>query len=140
MKTFKFALVAFLFTTTFGTFAQTGTGKVYLIRSTGFAGSAVNYWFYIDGTLTCKTKNKLFSIHDLSAGEHTVSIVAGGLRTAKKSPPVKITVVAGKTNYVSVVSTERGYSNKIACQEITENSAQPLLAKAKEKKDCLASK
>jgi len=56
----------------------------------------------------------------------------------KKTPAVKITVVEGKTNFISVVSTEAGYMNKIACQEITENSAQPLLAKAKEKTNCLA--
>ncbi|SEA45408.1 DUF2846 domain-containing protein [Pedobacter hartonius] len=139
MKAFKLiALFAYLITGSFTAFSQTNAGQVYLIRSTGYTGSAVNYSFYIDDQLICKLKNKSFSIHDLGAGEHTLSVVSGGLSTGKKSPPLKIMVAEGKTNYVSVVSTQSGYANKITCQEITQNSAEPVLAKAKEKKDCLS--
>ena len=130
-------LVAFLLAASFTAFSQENTGQVYLIRSTGYTGSAVNYSFYVDGLLLCKLKNKSYSIHDLSPGNHTISVVSGGLSNGKKSPPLKITVVSGKVNYVSVVSTQSGYANKITCQEITQNSAEPLLAKAKEKKNCL---
>ena len=132
-----FSLLAFLVTASFSAFSQTKTGQVYLIRSTGYTGSAVNYRFYIDDQLVCKLKNKSFSIHDLSVGQHTVSVVSGGLSNGKKSAPLTIAVVEGKVNYVSVVSTEAGYSNKITCQEITQNSADPILAKVKQKKDCL---
>jgi len=132
-----FSLLVFLFTASFSAFSQTKTGQVYLIRSTGYTGSAVNYRFYIDDQLVCKLKNKSFSIHDLSVGQHTVSVVSGGLSNGKKSAPLTIAVVEGKVNYVSVVSTEAGYSNKITCQEITQNSADPILAKVKQKKDCL---
>lgn len=139
MKTFKFLLlVAFLQTAYFSAFSQNGNGQVYLIRSTGYTGSAVNYSFYIDGVLACKLKNKSYSIHDLSAGEHTISVVSGGLSNGKKSTPLKFTVAAGKINYINVVSTESGYVNKITCQEITKNSADPVLLKTKEKKDCLS--
>lgn len=139
MKTFKlFWLSAFLLIVSFSAFSQAKTGQVYLIRSTGFTGSAVNYSFYIDDQLICKLKNKSFSIHDLSAGEHTVSVVSGGLSTGKKSTPLKITVVEGKVNYINVNSTQSGYANKITCQEITKNSADPVLAKIKQKKDCLS--
>jgi len=139
MKTLKLiALLAFLFTGSFSAHSQGKTGKVYLIRSTGYNGLAVNYHFFVDGKLVCKQKNRSYSIQDLSVGDHMVNVTTGGLPTAKKTPAVKITVVEGKTNYVSVVSTEVQYVTKIACQEITENSAQPLLAKAKEKTNCLA--
>ena len=139
MKAFKLlALLGFLLTGSFSAYSQTNTGKVYLIRVTGYAGLAVNYHFYIDGKLVCKQKNKSYSVHDLSVGDHTVSITTGGLPTAKKTAPLKITVIEGKTNYVNVVSTEAGYVNKINCQEITRNSAEPLLAKAKAKTNCLA--
>ncbi|CAM4370633.1 hypothetical protein SAMN06265348_113186 [Pedobacter westerhofensis] len=139
MKTLKLiALLAFVLTGSFSAHSQTATGKVYLIRSTGYAGLAVNYHFFVDGKLVCKQKNRSYSIHDLNVGDHMISITTGGLPPAKKTPAVKITVVEGKTNFISVVSTEAGYLNKIACQEITENSAQPLLAKAKEKTNCLA--
>jgi hypothetical protein len=135
---FGITLLAFLLTWSYGAHSQTATGKVYLIRSTGYAGSVVNYHFFVDGKLVCKQKNKSYSIHDLSPGEHLISITSGGLPTAKKTPPLKITVVEGKTNYVSVVSTEVQYVNKIACQEITENSAQQFLSNATEKTNCLA--
>jgi hypothetical protein len=138
MKVIKsLLLLAFLLTTSLGAFSQTKTGQVYLIRYTGYTGSAINYSFYIDDQLVCKQKNKLYSIHDLSVGDHTVSVVSGGISNGKKSTPLKFTVIEGKANYVSVVSTQSGYVNKITCQEITQNSAEPLLAKSKEKTDCL---
>lgn len=139
MKAFKLiALLAFLLTGSFSAHSQTNTGKVYLIRVTGYTGTVINYHFFVDGKLMCKLKNKSYSIHDLSVGDHTIAVSSGGLSTGKKSPPLKIAVAEGKTNYVSVVSTESGYVNKITCQEITQNSAEPLLAKAKEKTNCLA--
>ena len=139
MKAIKlFSMLAFFLTASFGAFSQTKTGQVYLIRYTGYTGSAVNYSFYIDDTLTCKLKNKSFSVHDLSVGDHTVSVVSGGISNGKKSPPLTITVVEGKANYVSVVSTQSGYVNKITCQEITKNSADPVLGKSAEKKNCLS--
>jgi len=138
MKVIKsLLLLAFLLTASFGAFSQTKTGQVYLIRYTGYTGSAINYSFYIDDQLVCKQKNKLYSIHDLSVGDHTVSVVGGGISNGKKSTPLKFTVIEGKANYISVVSTQSGYVNKITCQEITQNSAEPLLAKSKEKTDCL---
>jgi hypothetical protein len=137
MKTIKLlSLLAVLLTVSFTAFSQEKMGQVYLIRLTGFTGSAVNYSFYIDGQLACKLKNKSFSIHDLPVGDHTVSVVSGGISNGKKSTPLKITVVEGKANYVSVVSTQSGYVNKITCQEITQNSADPILAKTT-RKDCL---
>ena len=141
MKTIKIlAFFALMLTLSFNGFSQTKTGQVYLIRVTGYTGSAVNYSFYVDDTLICKLKNKSFSIHNLPVGPHTVSVVSGGLSNGKKSAPLKILVIEGETNYISVVSTQAGYVNKITCQEITKNSAEPLLAKSKENKDCLPAK
>jgi hypothetical protein len=138
MKTLKIiAFFALLLTFSLNGFSQTKTGQVYLIRVTGYTGSAVNYRFYVDDTLICKLKNKSFSIHNLPVGAHTVSVSSGGISNGKKSDPLKILVVEGEVNYISVVSTQSGYANKITCQEITKNSADPLLAKSTENKDCL---
>ena len=135
MKTFKLlSIVAFLVISLSA--AAQSKGQVYLIRSTGYTGSAVNYSFYLDGQLICKLKNKSFSKHDIPVGDHTISVTSGGLSNGKKSDPLKITVVENQSNYVSVVSTQAGYANKITVQEITKNSADPILAKAKEKTDC----
>lgn len=138
IKFFAFLMVILAFS--FKGFSQNKTGQVYLIRSTGYTGSAVNYRLYIDDKLVCKLKNKSYSIHDISVGDHTVSVVSGGISNGKKSAPLTITVAEGKINYVSVVSTQAGYVNKITCQEITKNSAGPLLEKAKENKNCASEK
>jgi hypothetical protein len=141
MKTIKFfAFLAVILTLSFSAFSQDKTGQVYLIRATGYTGSAVNYKLYLDGQLVCKLKNKSYSIHNISVGDHTISVSSGGISNGKKSTPLKITVAEGKINYVSVVSTQAGYANKITCQEITKNSADPLLAKATENKNCLTTK
>lgn len=138
MKSIKsLILFAFFFSLSFNAFSQDKTGQVYLIRVTGYTGSAVNYRLYIDDQLVCKLKNKSYSIHDISVGDHTVTVVSGGISNGKKSEPLKITVAEGKTNYISVVSTQAGYVNKITCQEITRNSADPMLTKATENKNCL---
>ncbi|UKT64695.1 DUF2846 domain-containing protein [Pedobacter mucosus] len=141
MKSIKLSLlVSFLLMVSLPIFAQSNSGKVYLIRLTGFAGAAVNYSIYIDGKLACKLKNKSYSIQDLSVGDHSISVISGGLTNGKKSAPLKITVAADKSNYVNIVGTQSGYANSITCQEITKNSADPLLAKAKQKVDCLDGK
>jgi hypothetical protein len=141
MKAIKLlSLTVFILITSVRAFSQTKTGQVYLIRSTGYTGTMVNYQFYIDGQLACKLKNKSFSIHDLPVGDHTVSVVSGGIANKKKSAPLKINVVEGKANYVSVVSTQYGYINKITCAEMTQNTAEPMLTKATQKKDCLVEK
>lgn len=141
MKTIKiFAFLAFMLTISTHVFSQNKTGQVYLIRATGYTGSAVNYRLYIDNQLVCKLKNKSFSIQDLSSGEHTVSVASGGISNGKQSTPLKITVTADKINYISIVSTQSGYVNKLTCQEITKNSADPLLAKSTQNKNCLNEK
>ncbi|NHA02378.1 DUF2846 domain-containing protein [Mucilaginibacter sp. HC2] len=141
MKMIKsFAFLTFMLAISFNAFSQTKTGQVYLIRSTGYTGSAVNYRLYIDDQLVCKLKNKSYSVHDIGVGQHTVSVVSGGISNGKKSAPLTITVIEGKVNYVSVVSTQSGYVNKLTCQEITQNSAEPLLAKATQNQNCLPAK
>lgn len=136
----SFAFLTFMLAISFNAFSQTKTGQVYLIRSTGYTGSAVNYRLYIDDQLVCKLKNKSYSVHDIGVGQHTVSVVSGGISNGKKSAPLTITVIEGKVNYVSVVSTQSGYVNKLTCQEITQNSAEPLLAKATQNQNCLPAK
>jgi hypothetical protein len=106
MKSIKpLILLAFILILSFNVFSQDKTGQVYLIRATGYTGSAVNYRMYIDDQLVCKLKNKSFSIHNISVGEHTVTVASGGISNGKKSTPLKITVTEGKTNYVSIAST-----------------------------------
>ena len=71
----------------------------------------------MDGQLLCKLKNKSYSMHNLSVGDHPINVVSGGLSNGKKSLPLKITVAENQSNYMSVFSTESRYINKITAQE-----------------------
>lgn len=107
------------------------TGQVCFIRATGYVGSAINFRVFIDDSLACKMQNKTYSMHTVSAGEHTVSASSGGLGSHKKSTPFTINVEEGKTVYVDVI-----WANTVSCEEITKNSAELKLKKLKQNTKC----
>jgi hypothetical protein len=123
------ALICTLFS--FSAFSQSKTGQICFIRTTGYVGSAVNFKVYIDDSLACKLKNKTYSLHTVPAGTHTVAASNTGLSSPKKSAPFTITVEEGKITYVDVI-----WANKVSCQEITKNSADVKLEKAKQNTKC----
>ncbi|MCD0488061.1 DUF2846 domain-containing protein [Pedobacter sp. MC2016-14] len=110
------------------------TGKICFIRSTNSIGSMVAYKVYIDDELVCNLKNKRYSTHNVTPGEHTVSVQNTGLSSHKKSRPLKITVAADKTNYLVVVNASDVY-----LQESVESSAQELLKRVAATAKCLPS-
>jgi hypothetical protein len=123
-----------LLTSSFGfmsSHTQVKTGQICFIRATGYVGSAVNFKVYIDDSLACKMKNKTWSLHTVTVGDHTVSAKNTGLSLDKKSDPFKVTVEEGKITYVDVVC-----ANKVYCQEITKNSADVKMAKLKQNTKC----
>ncbi|MBB2147507.1 DUF2846 domain-containing protein [Pedobacter gandavensis] len=119
----------------FTAFKSQETGKVYFIRSTNYVGTLVNNKVYIDDKLVCHLKNNHYSVHTIEAGEHTVSVSNTGLGSHAKSRPVKINVVANKNNYLMVVN-----GKQLSLQELVESSAQDLLKKVVETKDCSPAK
>ncbi len=130
MKTIKF-LIPFLFlAVSLGAFAQDTNGQIYFMRNTGTKGALLNMKIYIDGSLICKLKNNAFSIHNMPAGEHTISVKSGGLPEASL-PAVKITVVKDKPNYIQLLNTPRLFA-----QEVSENSAKIVLKRLKKVENC----
>jgi len=115
--------------------AQDSTGKIYVIRRTGMNGSAVNYRIYVDDELICKMKNKAYSIHELKAGEHTISVRPGGIPDNRSIVPVKFTVAESKVSYFIINS-----GNELSCLEIPQSSAEPMIAKSMQVTDCLDKK
>lgn len=112
-------------------FSQEQTGQICFIRATGYVASAVNFRVFIDDSLVCKLKNKRYTLHTVTAGEHTVAAQNTGLSVDKKSTPFKVNVTAGKITYINVI-----WANKVSCQEITENSATEALKKIQQTSNC----
>lgn len=109
--------------------------KLYFIRSTGFQGSLFAFMAFIDDEVVCKLNNNRYSIHEVAPGEHTVSVQFYGKKSKKEAEHFKIVVESGKTYYVQMIYQDNLFSN-LYCQEVTENSAKPILDKLKEDTAC----
>lgn len=133
-KIFSTVFVAIVVGCLFSAFKNQEPGQVYFIRSTNSAGTLVPYKVFIDDQLVCHLKNKRYSQHSISPGEHTVSIQNTGLASHTKSRPLKINVVAGKNNYLIAVN-----GSELYLQESVESSAQELLKRVAATKECLPS-
>lgn len=112
--------------------AQNNTGKVYVIRSLNYVGSAVNIHVYADDSLVCKIKNKRYSVHELPAGEHTFKVQNTGLSNHKKSVGLKVVVEPGKINYIAITS-----GNALGLMELTPASGEQTIKPLITMKSCL---
>jgi hypothetical protein len=131
-----FALFAFILILFFSSVLKAQeTGQIYFMRSTNNVGSLLAYRVYIDDKEVCHLKNQRYSVHNVALGEHTVSIKAGGLGGNDISRPMKITVEAGKSNYIVVVN-----GKDIYVVESVESSAKELLKRLAATTECLPAK
>ena len=117
--------------------AQSKTGKVYFIRSTGLTGAAGAFTAFIDDGLVCKLNNKRFSIHEVGVGEHNFSVQFTGKKSKEKAERITIDVEAGKTYYIQLIFQAGMLKNNVYCQEVTASSAKTVLKDCEEDKKCL---
>ena len=113
------------------------TGKIYFLRSTGFAGSAQAFKTFIDEQFVCKLNNKRYSIHEVPVGKHKCSVQFGGKESKEGAEKFEVQVEAGKITYVELVFETGFWINNIYCEEITENSAKQKISKMSEDTECL---
>lgn len=119
----------------FSSFAQTKTGQICFIRSTGLTGSLVNDKVFIDNKLVCKLKNKQYSMHTVAIGDHTVAVDATGVSLQKRSAPFTVHVEAEKITYIDLV-----LANQVSVVEITKGSADVKMKKLKQNTNCSTAK
>ncbi|WP_348797188.1 DUF2846 domain-containing protein [Flavobacterium adhaerens] len=112
------------------------TGKIYFLRSTGFAGSAQAFKTFIDEKFVCKLNNKKYSIHEVPAGKHTCSVQFGGQKSKEGAEKFEVEVAPGKITYVQIVFETGLWVNNVYCEEITENTAKNKMEQMKEDTDC----
>lgn len=120
-----------------GSLSAQETGTLYFMRKTGFSGTASAFSAFIDGELVCRLNNKRFSVHEVPAGEHTITVQFVGKSAKDKAEPITVTVKSGEPAFVQMVLEVRAIVNNLYCQEITESSARPVLLRLKEDDKCL---
>ena len=113
------------------------TGKIYFLRSTGFAGSASAFKIFIDNEFVCKLNNKKFSIHEVPLGKHLCSVQFGGKKSKENAEKFEVQVEADKITYVQLVFETGLFVNNVYCEEVTENTAKQKIANMEEDSKCL---
>lgn len=117
---------------------STAKATISFIRQTGYNGSALHFHCFIDDTLVCNLRNKHYSIHQVTPGEHkiNVTVYSKTLKTDKNA--LTLTVEAGESYFIRILP-EKAYSfaATLSILAVSESTAKPLLKKMKEATSCL---
>lgn len=130
-----FAILLVL-TTTLKAQDSTQTAKIYFVRSTGYTGSLLTFHCFIDGTLACKLRNKQYSVHQVTAGKHSLDVTAYSKDLPNEKQSVSVDAVAGQSYYIKIYPG-KSFNNKMKILAVSETTIRPVLAKCKQKTDCL---
>jgi hypothetical protein len=125
MKKVIFTLMLTFLVTSFGFAQESGnatTGKIYFLRSTGFALYNAPYKVFIDNQLVCKVKNNKYSIYDLKEGTYECSVQFHGTKSKEGTKKFKFTVSPGKIVYMQLSIKVGFVAADVFCEEITENT------------------
>ena len=119
-------------TTTAGKNIDTaGMAKIYMIRSTGYVGSAINLRLMVDDVIVCKIKNNRYSVFYVKPGTHVFKATSWDKGSNDKMG-FSMSVEAGKEYYFSMRIKSKFIDTEIFLEEITQNTAAPQLKKYKQ--------
>ena len=106
--------------------------RIYVIRATGYAGSAVNFRVLVDDVSYCKVKNNRYAVLYVQPGAHMFNATSWDKPRSEEKFALKLTVEAGKTYYMNMRIRPRVATTEFYLDEITYNTAAPLLEKYKQ--------
>ena len=115
-----------------GTADTANQAKIYLIRSTGHIGSAVNLRIFVDDVAFCKVRNNRYALFWVEPGTHLFNATTWDKPKRDVKFALKVPVEAGKTYYMSAKIKPRFAGVEITLEEITYNTAAPMLEKYKQ--------
>jgi hypothetical protein len=107
-------------------------GEIIFIRNSGLAGSLPPFSAFIDTDLACKINNKRYSKHVVAAGKHEFSAQYYGKKCKSKTVRTTVNVAPGEKKYVLIFQDYGWIAAKLYTVEVSEASANVLLAKMKE--------
>lgn len=108
---------------------------VYVFRSTGHVASAVNLRVVVDDVMKCKVKNNRYAVLQVEPGTHMFNATSWDKPGTPEKFGIKLPVEAGKTYYMSMRIKQKFMGVEIFMEEVTKNTAEPLLEKYK-KDEC----
>lgn len=111
-------------------------GTVFLIRSTGFTGSAVPFNVFIDDILVCRLMNNYYSAHMIAPGVHKFSVQFTGKKSKNNAEKLEVIIEAEKKYFIQLTFQSGAFANNVYCQEITENSAKQAFKKLRGADSC----
>jgi hypothetical protein len=108
------------------------SAKVYIIRATGEDGALINFRVAVDDEIKCKIKNNRYKVIYMDPGKYTFYVVTWAQTNPSDDQGLTMELEAGKIYYLRMIAKKRYFSDPLNFEEITYNSAMPLLKKYKE--------
>ena len=131
MKILATTILLLLSVATYGQADTTRKSTVYVLRSTGFTGSARQFKIFVDGNLVCKMKNDSYLILEIVPGRHAFAVQMDGQTLRESTEKVDINVESGKDYYLSCVLKTDAMWSTAQMDELTENSGKAKIMKLK---------
>ena len=113
------------------TFDSASMAKIYVVRSTGHVGSAVNLRVLVNEVMFCKVRNNRYAQFFVQPGTHLFNASTWDKPGTAEKFALKMPVEGGKTYYLSLRIKQKFMGIEILVEEITYNTAGPLLEKYK---------
>ena len=115
---------------------KTENGTVFLMRSSGYSGSAGTFSVFMDDILVCRVMNNCYSVHLIAPGEHKFSVRFSGKNPKNAAEKLEINIEAGKKYFIQLTLEVGAFNANVYCQEITESSARQLFKRLKLADSC----
>ncbi|NHN25991.1 DUF2846 domain-containing protein [Flavobacterium jejuense] len=115
---------------------KTDAITVYIIRNTKSMGALTKFKVFVDDALKCKLKNQHYIKTVLSPGLHKFSVQMSGSNAKTDIDHFELTLEPNKTYYLNV-ETPGSVLGSSSFIEITDHTAEKMIPKLNEQKDCL---
>ncbi|HUS01552.1 MAG TPA: DUF2846 domain-containing protein [Chitinophagaceae bacterium] len=89
-----------------------GMAKIYMIRSTGYVGAAVNLRLLVDDIMFCEVRNNHFAILYVKPGIHMFNATSWDKPASKEKFGFRLSVEAGKEYYFSMRIKQKFVGNR----------------------------
>ncbi len=129
MKTILTLILLQLTLFTFGQTDSTTKSSIYILRSTGFTGSARQFKIFVDGNLACRIKNNNYLVMEIYPGKHSFAIQMDGQKLKENTDKIEIITEAGKNYYLSAILETNAMWSLTHLDELTENSGKSKIMK-----------